>query len=124
MVGSPGLFLAAYLPAEFLFLANFVFQGQRQKREIHVIDFNFKQLVFSLLQQCPCSIGEVQPRFMFRVCTARARFLTVTKEPEGRGRKRDRKKSRRCDITARAAKRFFSSRVSSIPAASNLVSGT
>ena len=86
MVGSPGLFLAAYLPAEFLFLANFVFQEQREKREINVIDFNFKQLVFSLLQQCPCSIGEVQPRFMFRVCTARARFLTVTNGTKRKGK--------------------------------------
>ena len=87
MVGSPASFLAAYFGRRISVPGQFrLNHGQREKREIHVIDFNFKQLVFSLLQQSPCSIGEVQPCFMFRVCTARARFLTVTNGTRRKGK--------------------------------------
>src|SRR5215471_8659017 len=87
MVGSPASFLAAYFGRRISVPGQFrLNQEQREKHKIHVIDFNFKQLVFSLLQQCPCSIGEVQPRFMFRVCTARARFSTVTNGTKRKGK--------------------------------------
>ena len=50
------------LVGRFVFLANFhLNQERKEKHKIHVIDFNFKQLVFSLLHQCPCSIVMVTP---------------------------------------------------------------
>src|SRR5262249_58520976 len=50
------------LVGRFVFLANFhLNQEQREKHKIHVIDFTFKQLVFSLLHHCPCPIVIVIP---------------------------------------------------------------